>query len=707
MANRYWVGGTGTWNTSSTTNWSDASGGSSGFSVPTVADNVFFDQAGTYTVTMTGALACLDITVSAGTVTFATGTSPTLNIRGSMSLLTGTLWSSTGTITFSSTSTGRTVTTNGVNFEPQIIFSGVGGGWTLGSALTSKNFVTLSAGTLDTGNYNLTLSTGNGFLVTSGASTKTLNLGSSTVTAYALFVTAGTESSLTLNSGTSTLSLYGTGGNCSFGSKTYYDVSFTGTTGFPNILTFGNFRNLSFVAPTSEYRSIKLPGSATITGTLTVSAGAIPARRTFMRSSTVGTTVTLTCNAFSGDNVDFRDITITGAAAPITGSSLGDCKGNSGITFTSPKTVYWNLAAGGLWTATAWATTSIGAPADANFPLAQDTCVFSGTTASLADGNTITFNTTCPYHVGTLDMSARTTTSYDMILSLSPNTESFPDFGLQVYGNLLFGTGCTFTGTASRLSFAFYGRTTQLFTSAGVTSAAGVIVNAPSTVVVLQDAFTCSKSATDAVSVVQGTFNANNFAVTLNGAAGGVRVDSGTAARTIAIGSGVWTISGTSPWTLTTTGATITGTGTLRFNSASSKTFAGGGGDYSGITVANAGAGALVVTGSNTFGTLSNTVQPTTFSFTAGTTQTIANWSVSGTAGNLVTIQSATAASHTLFKSTGTVSADYLTISRSTATSSGATWYAGANSTNGGNNSGWVFTAPPAGASGGNFLMLL
>jgi hypothetical protein len=386
---------------------------------------------------------------------------------------------------------------------------------------------------------------------------------------------------------------------------------------------------------------------------------------------------------------------------------LGDCKGNSGITFTSPKTVYWNLAAGGLWTATAWATTPAGLPSDANFPLAQDTCVFSGTTASLADGNTITINTTCPYNVGTLDMSARTTSSYDVVLSMSPNTEAFPNFGVQVYGDLLFGTGCTFTGTASRLSFSFYGRTTQLFTSAGVTSAAGVIVNAPSTVVVLQDAFTCSKSATDAVSVVRGTFDANNFAVTLNGAAGGVRVDSGTDTRTIAIGSGIWTISGTSPWTLTSSGATITGTGTLRFNSASSKTFAGGGGNYSGITVDNAGAGALVVTGSNTFGTLSNTVQPTTFSFTAGTTQTIANWSVSGTAGNLVTVQSVTAASHTLFKSTGLVSADYLTISRSTAISSGGTWYAGANSTNGGNNSGWVFTAPPAGTSDGNFLMLL
>lgn len=707
MADRYWVGGSGTWNTTSTTNWSDTSGGSSGFSVPTVADNVFFDQAGTYTVTMTGALACLDITVSAGTVTFATGTSPTLNVRGSMTLVAGTLWSSTGTITFSSTTTGRTITTNGVNFEPQIIFSGVGGGWTLGSALTSKNFVTLSAGTLDTGNYNLTLSTGNGFLETSGASTKTLNLGSSTVTAYSLLVTAGTESSLTLNSGTSTLSLYGTGSNCYFGSKTYYDVSFTGTTAFPNILTFGNFRNLSFAAPVSEYRSIRVAGSATISGTLTVSSGATPARRTFMRSSTVGTTVTLTCNAFSGDNVDFRDITIAGAAAPITGSSLGDCKGNSGITFTSPKTVYWNLAAGGLWTATAWATTSTGTPASANFPLAQDTCIFSGTTASLADGNTITFNTTCPYHVGTLDMSARTTTSYDTILSLNPNTESFPDFGLHVYGNLLFGTGCTFTGTASRLSFSFYGRTTQLFTSAGITSAAGVIVNAPSTVVVLQDAFTCSKAATDAVSVVQGTFDANGYNVTLNNAASGVRVDSGTASRTIAVSSSTWTISGTSPWTLTTTGSTITGTGIISLNSASSKTFAGGGGNYSGITLRNSGAGALVITGSNSFGTLSNSVQPTTFSFTAGTTQTITNWSVSGTAGNLVTIQSATAASHTLSKSTGTVSADYLSISRSTATG-GAGWYAGVNSTNGGNNLGWTFTAPPVpGASAGNFFMLM
>lgn len=704
MADRYWVGGAGTWNTSSTTNWSDASGGSSGFSVPTVADNVFFDQAGTYTVTMTGALACLDITVSAGTVTFATGTSPTLNIRGSMLLAAGTIWSSTGAITFSSTTTGKTVTTNGVTINAAITFNGVGGEWTLGSALTVGGSGTsaLSAGTFGTGNYNLTLATGT-FQLT-GASAKTLNLGSSTIS-----TTAYTDSSTgttTVNAGTSVLNI-STTGTVNFNSKTYYDVNITTATSAPTLSNLGTFRNLSFTSTTFNFRDmvVSSPGGVTITGTLSISTGASLAKRSFLRSATVGTAVTLTCNAFSGDNVDFRDITIAGSAAPISGSSLGDCKGNSGVTFTAPKTVYWNLAAGGLWTATAWALTSIGTPSAANFPLPQDTCIFS--TTGLNDGATVTFSTDTPPYVGTLDMSARVVTIFDMILSISPSPKTFPDFGVQIYGNLIFGTGCSFAGTAFRQSFGFYGRTTQLFTSAGITSTAGVLVNAPSTIVELQDNFTCSKASNDGVAVVQGTFDANGFNVTLTDAAGGVRADSGTATRAIVIGSGTWTISGTAPWTVTSSGMTVTGTGTIALDSASSKTFAGGGGNYSGITVDNAGAGALVVTGSNTIGTLSNSVQPTTFSFTAGTTQTITNWSVSGTLGNLVTIQSATAASHTLSKSTGTVSADYLTISRSTATSSGATWYAGANSTDGSNNSGWVFTAPAAGTSGGNFLMLL
>jgi hypothetical protein len=35
MADRYWVGGTGTWSSTNTANWSTSSGGAGGASVPT------------------------------------------------------------------------------------------------------------------------------------------------------------------------------------------------------------------------------------------------------------------------------------------------------------------------------------------------------------------------------------------------------------------------------------------------------------------------------------------------------------------------------------------------------------------------------------------------------------------------------------------------------------------------------------------------
>ena len=52
MAARYWVGGAGNW--SSTTKWSTTSGGASGASVPTSADDAIFDanSGGKFTATV-------------------------------------------------------------------------------------------------------------------------------------------------------------------------------------------------------------------------------------------------------------------------------------------------------------------------------------------------------------------------------------------------------------------------------------------------------------------------------------------------------------------------------------------------------------------------------------------------------------------------------------------------------------------------------
>jgi hypothetical protein len=179
MADRYWRGGTGTWNTTSTTNWSDTSGGAGGFSVPTASDNVIFDQAATYSVTMTGILACLSITVSAGTVSFLTGTTPTLQVNGSMSLIAGTVWTSTGAITFNSTTTGQTITTGGTTINAPITFNGAGGEWSLGSALTTgaTQTTTLTNGALILNGFDLTT----GIFSSSNANTRSIAFGATNI----------------------------------------------------------------------------------------------------------------------------------------------------------------------------------------------------------------------------------------------------------------------------------------------------------------------------------------------------------------------------------------------------------------------------------------------------------------------------------------------------------------------------------------------
>jgi len=105
---------------------------------------------------------------------------------------------------------------------------------------------------------------------------------------------------------------------------------------------------------------------------------------------------------------------------------------------------------------------------------------------------------------------------------------------------------------------------------------------------------------------------------------------------------------------------------------ATAKTFVGGGSTYN-CTLNQGGAGQLTVSGSNTFLNITNTVQPATVLFTAGTTNIFTSFSLSGTAGNLITLGSTTTSQATLQK--------------------GSTWYMGANSTNGGNNTGLTFTA--------------
>jgi hypothetical protein len=105
----------------------------------------------------------------------------------------------------------------------------------------------------------------------------------------------------------------------------------------------------------------------------------------------------------------------------------------------------------------------------------------------------------------------------------------------------------------------------------------------------------------------------------------------------------------------------------------------------------------LIIQDNNSFNSITNSTQPCTVQFTPGTTTTIRNFKLTGTAGNLVTIGSSSAGTHTLYQANGVYGypyVNYLIVANSVAT--GGTWYAGVNSVDNSNNSGWVFTNPPS-----------
>ena len=679
----YWVGGTGNW--SSTARWSTASGGAGGAAVPTSLDSVIFDSASN----ATAYTATVDTASRFSTLTVAGPASGNLTLAGSQALIahgnvtlpaTGLTRTFTGPITLSGTGSGKVLTTNGVTLASAITVNGIGASWALGSALNmGTSVLTLTTGSFSVSSFNLTASAINSNFNT----VRTIDFGSGTTTlsdaSTPINFLVGTQT-LTVVAGTSQINLSGVSPDIRAGNKTYNNVTYTGISFSANLTGGNTFNNLTFNARTSTgVTTITFSGTTTVTGTLSRPAGTDATRRHVFSATSATAGATLVCAATSLTDVDFRNITISGAAAPASGTRLGNRGGNTGITFPAPKTVYWNLAGNQNWSATGWATTIGGAPAANNLPLAQDTAVFTAT--SPASGSTITFDQA--YAVGTVDMSARTADT------LTLSVTSFPF----VTGDWIHGTGTTLSGTGT---VTFGGRTTQTVTSAGRPFVPNFTVDSPGGSVTLQDAIEFSTASTSAFALNNGTFNANNYNVTFSASTNGRVTVSAFGTRTLAVGSGTWVLaaSGT-PWSVNgITNLTITGTGTIRLTSASGKTFTGAGASYTGITLDQGGAGTLTITGNNTFANITNTFKSTgatTIDF-GNTTQRVAQWTAAGETGRLLTILGTSESSPAtlILTSTTKPNVDFLVIQNVRAYAITDTWYAGNNSQNIGS-LGWYF----------------
>jgi hypothetical protein len=702
---RYWVGGTGNW--SDTARWSTGSGGASGASVPRSHDDVVFDTLSNltaYTATVnavTGGIRCKALTIAGpatGNVTLA-GSTAIVGIHGDVTLpATGLTRTYTGAITLSGSTTGKTFTTNGVTLASIITVNGVGCGWTLGSALnTGTSTLIVANGSFNTGNYNLTA----GGLLSSGANSRAVTLGSSTVDlsqSSGLSFGAGSGNlNLTFDAGTSQINLSSSAASLTTAPlpQTFYNVSFTSTsiTTAP-ISGLNTFNNLTVVGRVSVgITNITLSANQTINGTLTLSAGTNATCRTFVRSDTIGTTRTLTCNAVSATDVDFRDITIAGSAAPASGTRLGDCKGNSGITFDVAKTVYFRGTGTANWGATtSWSFTSGGSSNATAFPLAQDTAIIpSSPTPYPGNGGVVAIN--AAYNIGTIDMSARTSNTM---------TLNFGSGGFTFYGDFINGTGVTLTANATA---NFSGRNTQTITSAGKSFAGRITIDSPSGNVQLADALTLANTLT----LTRGTFDAVTYGVTV-----GTFSSTGETTRTLNMGSGLWTITGSgNSWIVSSTGLTLnknTANILLSDISFSSRAFVGGDFSYNKVTLSgNVGATTITFGNNNTFTELAST-KTNAFTIALGTnTQRVGAFTVTGTSGNVVTITGNT--SNLIYTGSGNVTGlDYLNIQGRAYGANGETtdiWYGGANSVNSGS-LGWIFASgvtPPPSANSNFFLM--
>ncbi len=424
-------------------------------------------------------------------------------------------------------------------------------------------------------------------------------------------------------------------------------------------------------------RTLTLSGNITVTNALTLDSNCTDARyRLLVKSNTRGTQRTITCNGtVTANYCDFEDIAGAGSASwdlsAATGGS-GDCGGNSDITFTTPDDCF-QVGAAGTFSAVTWSETSGGATGQ-RVPLPQDTAILdaNSTTGTMTQNLQRIGTINCTGFTGTLTTSTTCT----------------------CYGSITLSSGMTLTGSTQGYTLA--GRGTHTLTSAGKIWAKAFTIDAPGGSYTLQDNFKSSATSGQNIGITRGTFDANDKDVT--GLYGIIR--NGTAAAVLDLGNGTWTLTGdvNYPWRIgSVTGLTIKpGTSTIKFTgNITGPRELQMAGTYNNVEFATTGSYGFTVRYAPTFNQFK--VAPGTKTrFYRSETVTATTWVLEGTEADPIELASDTTTAAVLAKAGGgTVTADYATITYLTGTPAD-TWYA-TNSTDGGNNTGWAFSAPPAG----------
>lgn len=231
MATYYWVGGSGTWDNASTTNWAIISGGAGGLGVPNNADTAIFDaNSGTAaTVTVAATAVSLSTTVNKADINLSLSGSPTL-------------CTSVGTLTF----TAGTITLNS---------------FTLSCGIFSSSNSNTRAIAFGTGKINLTFSIG------------ALVWGCATLTGFTLTGTPNVESP----NGTAGTRTFQHGSAAGGTEANAINLKISGGSDTVNNANASVFKNLDFTGFAGTWagglNSRTIYGNLTLSSTMTVTAG--------------------------------------------------------------------------------------------------------------------------------------------------------------------------------------------------------------------------------------------------------------------------------------------------------------------------------------------------------------------------------------------------------------------------------------------------
>jgi hypothetical protein len=406
-------------------------------------------------------------------------------------------------------------------------------------------------------------------------------------------------------------------------------------------------------------------------------------------------------------------------------TTSGGSGGVSGVPDSTIAVVFDGNSGGGTATVAASVACSSLTMTGYTGTLAQSHALSVGGAFTAASGMTFTstaaFSTgTTASFLGTMSIGGTFTIGTDATFANSMTISG--SSGLNIGGSLTLGTSLTNTYTGT---ITFTATASKTITNNSNTLASNLVFNGSGGTWTLQDNLNTSGTLTITLGTLVG--NAHNITVASTSNAGALTAGNGTLSfgnttnsgslttgtgsqtfgtlsnsGTFVFGNGTLTVTsvantgtmtmGTQSFstasisttdvmtlgagttiTLTGTGTVWTGSGTLTASTAtikinnassSSKTFSGGGLTYYNLYFSGAGTGTFIVTGSNTFNDFKCDTPPHTIQFAAGSKQILNTFTVNGTAGNLMTLQSTVngEAWYLVKSPAGTVVCDYLSL---------------------------------------------